>query len=174
MLLAVAFAGTACASPAASPSPSASPAASVAPGPSGSPSATTAPSASPSGSAAVLPKGALVVIDWRGGECRTGTCGTSVTITTSGQVSRDGGASVGVPQPQLAALVDAIRATDFGIVLARPFTGSCPTFVDGLEAVYTIATPAGPVEIASCTVEVDPNAPLFAAITRIGDLAPTP
>ncbi len=131
------------------------------------------PSATPSGSASVLPEGALVVIDWRGGECRTGICGTSVTITVSGQVSRDGGPGAGVPQPLLAALVDAIRATDFGIVLSRPFTGSCPTFVDGLEAVYTIATPTGTVEIASCTVEVDPVAPLFAAITRVADLAPT-
>jgi len=135
-----------------------------------------------SGSAPLLPGAstapvgaALVAVESTGGECRSGLCSSVVTITTSGQVSRDGGPAVAVPQPMLAALVEAIRATDVAIVLARPFTGECPVNYDGQKQIYAIATPNdGSVVIDSCEVEVDPAAPLFAAIERIAALAPYP
>lgn len=116
---------------------------------------------------------ALVIVEYRGGHCREGECRSAVTISPSGTVQRDLGPVVSVPQPLLATLVDAIRSTDFAAVLARPFTGECPTAYDGQELVYTIATPSdGQVAMASCEVEVDPAAPLFAAIERIVELAP--
>lgn len=134
--------------------------------------ATAAPpaaTAAPSGAAEI----ALVSVEYRGGHCRVGECRSVVTISPTGTVQRDLGPKGSIPQPLLAALVDAIRATDFAAVLARPFTGECPTAFDGQELVYTIATPSnGQVVIASCTIEVDPGAPLFAAIERIVEIAP--
>lgn len=118
---------------------------------------------------------ALVTVEYRGGHCRQGECRSVVTILADGTVRRDDGPLVAVPSQTLAALVDAIRGTDFPALLARPFTGECPVNYDGQEAVYTIETPRdGRVVIASCTVEVDPTAPLFATIERIVELAPYP
>lgn len=151
-----------CSSPAASPAGTA--------GPSGEVPSGAAPSgAAPSGGGEI----ALVSVEYRGGHCRVGECRSVVTISPTGTVQRDLGPKGSIPQPLLAALVDAIRATDFAAVLARPFTGECPTAFDGQELVYTIATPSnGQVVIASCTIEVDPGSPLFAAIERIVEIAP--
>lgn len=177
VLLSVVVAVVVAACGAATAMPSSTPVASDPPGSSASPPpASPAPAATPSSTpAASLPAGdVLVHVLLRGGHCRTGECRSEVTITAWGSVQRDDGSAVVVPQVLLIALVDAIRATDFDAILARPFTGECPTAYDGQEAVFTIATPDGPVEIASCSVEVNPNAPLFLALDRIAELAPYP
>lgn len=140
---------------------------------SGSPALSPAPSSPLSPAPSTGGEIALVSVEYRGGDCREGECKSVVTIAPNGTVKRDLGQTASVPQPLLAALVDAIRATNFPAVLSRPFTGECPTAFDGQELVYTIATPSdGQVAIASCEVEVDPAAPLFAAIERIVELAP--
>jgi hypothetical protein len=183
LALLVAITVSACGGAIGSPAPSVAPS-----GPAGSPGSTApatpgapatpdpSPASSPIGSPSVPPLAGdtLVHVLLRGGHCRTGECRSEVTISAWGTVQRDDGPAVLVPGPALAALVDAIRATDFDAILARPFTGECPTAYDGQEAVFTIATPEGPVEIASCSVEVNPNAPLFVALDRIVQLAPYP
>ena len=63
----------------------------------------------------------------------------------------------------------AIGITDFEAIRSQPFLGMCPTAFDGQELVYTVATAHGPERIASCDVEVDQQAPLFAAIHSILD-----
>lgn len=167
------------ASPSGSAGPSAPPSASAqpsagSPGPgSPDPSASASPTAVPT-SGANLPDGVLMEVELRGGECPEGPCGSLVTLTSAGQISRDGGTAATVPQPLLSSLVDVIRGTDFAVVLSRPFTGECPTAVDGQETIYRIASPGGVVEIASCTVAVNPEAPLFSAISRVVRLAPAP
>ncbi len=69
----------------------------------------------------------------------------------------------------------AIGITDFEAIRSQPFLGTCPTAFDGQELVYTVETAHGPERIASCDVEVDPQAPLFTAIHSIlGDSVPMP
>jgi hypothetical protein len=80
-----------------------------------------------------------------------------------------------VTAESIDVLQTAIDITDFEAIRSRPFLGTCPTAFDGQELVYTIATPHGPERIASCDVEVDPQAPLFVAIHAIlGASVPAP
>ena len=83
---------------------------------------------------------------------------------------------MGVVSPDLmAALDDAIRATDFAEIFSRPFTGECPTAYDGQELVFEFATPQGVQRIASCSVQVDYESPLFAAVAAaVGDYVTLP
>lgn len=112
--------------------------------------------------------GPIVTITTRGGECPDGAC-ESITI-----VERDGRlhmtkpeiAELGtIPSAALTALDAAVRSTDFGAIRARPFTGECPTAFDGQEAIYEFAAPSGIERLESCQSEIDPNHPLFAALT---------
>lgn len=81
---------------------------------------------------------------------------------------------LGFVSPELmAALEVAIQATDFAEVVSHPFTGECPTAYDGQELVFEFATPDGVQSIASCTVEVDYQSPLFTAVTAaLGEFVP--
>jgi hypothetical protein len=64
----------------------------------------------------------------------------------------------------MAPLDDAIRTTDFAELVSHPFGGECPTAYDGQELVFEFASPDGVQRIASCTVEVDYDSPLFTAV----------
>jgi hypothetical protein len=81
---------------------------------------------------------------------------------------------LGVATPDLmAALEGAIRTTDFAEVVSHPFTGECPTAFDGQEVVFEFATPQGVQRIASCTVAVDYDSPLFMAVAAaVGEFVP--
>jgi hypothetical protein len=80
-----------------------------------------------------------------------------------------------VTAESIDVLHTAIDSTDFEAIRSRPFLGTCPTAFDGQELVYTIATPHGAERIASCDVEVDPQAPLFVAVHAIlGASMPAP
>jgi hypothetical protein len=122
--------------------------------------------------------GPLVTVELRGGECANGPCDTTVTLDRDGHVHsaakppNDLGT---VSIDQLAALTTAIRITDFAEVKSHPFTGDCPTAVDGQEIVYEISTEAGPQRIASCEVDIDVGAPLFVAVANaLGSYIPLP
>ena len=124
---------------------------------------------SPADIASLLPSaGPLVTVSTRGGECPDGPCGTTVTLHRDGTVHEatlPPDEAVGtVPAPQVAAIEAAIRATDFATLRSRPFTGECPTAFDGQEIVFEFATSAGIERIATCEVEVDLGAPVFAAV----------
>jgi hypothetical protein len=80
-----------------------------------------------------------------------------------------------VPPAHLAALDNAIRATDFAALKGHPFTGDCPTAVDGQEVLFEFGAPRGVQRIASCEVEIDWGQPLFVATsTALGPFVPLP
>ena len=81
-----------------------------------------------------------------------------------GRVRADGaldGTETTIPPERVARIAETIAATDWGAVMAKPFEGECPTAFDGAELTWTIQTPAGPVEIADCTIAVDYDADPF-------------
>jgi hypothetical protein len=120
----------------------------------------TVPSALPA------PAGPLVAVETRGGECPRGACGQTIVVERDGRVHAIDPEPVDlglVPPEALAAVVTEIDQADFEALASTPFTGECPTAFDGQETIFTFATAAGPVRLASCEVVVDLQAPLFVA-----------
>jgi hypothetical protein len=135
-------------------------------GPSSVAAATPVATASPAPSVASLPV-ALVTIETRGGHCRTGPCGRIVKIEGDGTIHEvmPTDRVVGqIPKPLLDALWTEIEQANYPLIQSRPFSGECPTAYDGQETVYTFHVPSGDEEIASCTVALDENHPLFLAV----------
>ena len=124
------------------------------------------------------PAGPLVTVEATGGMCRTGTCRSVVAIEADGRVHQVEPEAIEISQvttESIDVLRTAIDVTDFEAIRSRPFRGTCPTAFDGQELVYTIATAHGSERIASCDVEVDPQAPLFVAVHAIlGTSVPAP
>lgn len=112
--------------------------------------------------------GPLVTITVRGGECPEGPCGSTTVVERDGRVHQTApvaaemGALAGV---QLTGLETAVKTTDFDVIRARPFTGECPINFDGQETIYEFGAPGGTERIATCETDVDPNHPLFRAVT---------
>lgn len=114
--------------------------------------------------------GPLVTVTVRGGDCPEGPCGSTTVIGRDGRVHRT--APVGVEMGVVAddvftALETAVKTTDFDVIRARPFTGECPVNFDGQETIYEFGAPAGTQRIATCETDVDPNHPLFRAVTAV-------
>lgn len=133
--------------------------------PSPSPSASSPAAASPS---AATPSGPLVTIETRGGECPEGACGSTVVIERDGRVHALEPAEIDVgtvPPAILEGLNVEIDQADFEALAGVPFTGECPVNVDGQEIIYTFTTASGEQRLASCEVVVDPEHPLFVAIS---------
>ena len=125
---------------------------------------------SPAAVASLLPAaaGPLVTVTTRGGECPDGACGSTLAIERDGRLRQTAPEAVvlgQVPPEKLAALDGMIRATDFAVVRARSFTGECPVNFDGQEVTYEFGAPTGVERIASCETEIDPEQPVFAAVT---------
>jgi hypothetical protein len=113
------------------------------------------------------PTGPLVILETRGGDCPTGTCGGTVVIERDGWVRDMAPRALErgrIPEDRRRALEEAIRTTDFAALQAKPFDGECPVNFDGQEQIYTFGTAAGPVTLASCEVDIDPAHPLFVAV----------
>ncbi|MEX2184515.1 MAG: hypothetical protein WEC14_08705 [Chloroflexota bacterium] len=125
---------------------------------------------SPGVVASLVPGGAgpLVTITTRGGECPEGTCGSTTVIERDGTVhiTQPNEFKVGtVPADVLAALDAAIRVTDFAGLRSVPFVGECPVNFDGQEEIFEFAAPGGVQRIASCESAIDPDHPVFAAVS---------
>ena len=122
--------------------------------------------------------GPLVTVEATGGHCREGTCRSVVPIEADGRVHQTEPAEMEIHQvtgESIDLLRAAIGTTDFEAIRSQPFLGTCPTAFDGQELVYTVATANGSERIASCDVQVDPQAPLFTAIHAIlGASLPAP
>ena len=69
-----------------------------------------------------------------------------------------------VPPEVIEALRTEVEQADYVSIRGRPFTGECPTAVDGQETVYTFHVTTGDREIASCEVAINPTDPLFVAV----------
>ena len=119
--------------------------------------------------ASIVPAaGPLVTITTRGGECPEGACESETSVERDGRLhmTKPEIAALGtIPAAPLSALDAAIRTTDFADIRARPFTGECPVNFDGQEAIYEFATPSGVERLESCQTELDPDHPLFKALT---------
>jgi hypothetical protein len=112
--------------------------------------------------------GPLVSVTVRGGECPEGPCGSTTVIERDGRVHQTAPvvAEMGALTGDLfTTLETAVRTTDFDVVRARPFTGECPVNFDGQETIYEFGAPGGTQRIATCETDVDPNHPLFKAVT---------
>jgi len=112
--------------------------------------------------------GPLVTVSTRGGECMAGECGSEIVIERDGRIHavkpvvKEFG---NVPTAALAAIDAAVRTTDFAQLKSKPFTGECPVNFDGQETIYEFGAPGGTQRIATCETDVDPNHPLFRAVT---------
>lgn len=115
-----------------------------------------------------VPAGPLVKVTTRGGECVNGPCGSIIEIARDGTVTEvlPGSKDLGiVPGNVMVALDAAITAADFDAMRARPFTGECPMAFDGQEVTYEFDAPGGTQRVASCETDIDPDSPVFAAVT---------
>jgi len=118
--------------------------------------------------------GPLVTVTVRGGDCPEGACGGTTVIERDGRVHQTEPAAVELgelPDNVLAALDSAVKTTDFDVIRARPFSGECPVAFDGQEFIYEFGAPGGTERIATCETEVDPNHPLFVAVSAALDAA---
>jgi len=112
--------------------------------------------------------GPLATVTVRGGECPEGACGGTTVIERDGRAhqTEPAAAELGkLPDDILVALDRTVRTTDFAVVRSRPFTGECPVAFDGQEFIYEFGAPGGVERIATCETEIDPNHPLFAAMS---------
>ncbi|MFA6030078.1 MAG: hypothetical protein WC969_09510 [Elusimicrobiota bacterium] len=107
----------------------------------------------------------LVKVTDRGGLCPRGECSSEVVIGRDGRwVWKDGRSALRegrLSARELSSLKAAVRKTDFEAVMARRFSGTCPTAFDGQERTYAFNAPQGAVAIPSCTYDVDPALPVF-------------
>src|SRR4029077_4347505 len=135
---------------------------------------------SPSAIASLFPDAnrPLATVTTRGGLCADGPCGDSVSVDRDGNVrsaAKPPNALGTVPPDQLRALAAAIATTDFEAIRAHPFTGGCPTAVDGQEFVFEFGTPSGPERLATCESDIDFGQPLFVALsTALGPFIAVP
>lgn len=126
---------------------------------------------SPDAVASLLPvaSGPLLTVTTRGGECVNGPCGSTIVIERDGRIHQAAPAEVDlgtVPPSALSALDTVVRTTTFDAIRVRQFTGECPTAFDGQEVIYEFGAPGGVERVASCETGIDPNHPLFAAVSR--------
>ena len=110
---------------------------------------------------------AVVSIETRGGECPNGGCNRLINIEGDGtlhEVIPKDDVLGKVPEPLLDALRIEVEQANYPLLQSKPFTGECPTAVDGQETVYTFHVTTGDEQLASCKVAIDPNHPLFQAL----------
>ena len=111
--------------------------------------------------------GPLLTVEMRGGMCPAAACDSSVILDRDGRVhsaAKPPNDLGRVDSDALASLTAAIQATDWAALRSRPFTGECPTALDGQELVFEFGVGTGTQRIASCEVDIDWGHPLFVAV----------
>ncbi|HYI23270.1 MAG TPA: hypothetical protein VEX62_11590 [Candidatus Limnocylindrales bacterium] len=91
-------------------------------------------------------EGALMAVQSRGGMCIEGSCESTVYVERDGLVhmAAEPPNELGiVPAEAMAELERQIAQADFAELRSHPFTGMCPTAVDGQELVFEFATASG-------------------------------
>ena len=132
-----------------------------------SPISTPTPTIPPARSQEPFP---LLTVETVGGECVDGACHRLINLEADGTlrevipVTRIVGS---VPRELLDALQVEMDQADFRRIRREPFTGTCPTAVDGQETIFTFHVPTGDQEIRSCKVAIDENHPLFRAVAAV-------
>lgn len=137
-------------------------------------SASANPSPPSTGKPKIGATGTILTIRTNGGLCRSGTCWSEKQIRADGTdhaADGTGAQKNGTLDPaQVAELTQLIAVANFDEIRAQPFTGTCPIAYDGQELIYTFQTLSGPQTIASCTVGIDKNSPLFKHIAMLIDV----
>ena len=106
-------------------------------------------------------------VEYRGGECPSGFCDRLLNIEADGRIHEviPNDRVLGTAPPEVIdALRTEVEQADYQRIRSVPFTGECPTAVDGQETIYTFHVTTGDREIASCEVAIDPADPLFVAV----------
>ena len=109
----------------------------------------------------------LMSIERIGGECAGGSCDRLVNLDADGRlhevIPKD--RTVGmVPKEVLEALEIEMAQANYNLLQSTPFTGTCPTAVDGQKVIYTFHVPTGDEAFDSCKVAIDEKHPLFRAV----------
>lgn len=135
--------------------------------------ATGTPTTGPSASEPAFP---LMSVEIVGGECASGPCDRLINVDADGRlhevIPKD--RTVGQVAPEMIeALQVEMGKANIQQIRSVPFTGTCPTAVDGQEFIYTFHLVSGDREIRSCKVAIDPKHPLFQAVSDVlADLQP--
>jgi hypothetical protein len=112
----------------------------------------------------------LLSIETKGGECPSGLCTRLVNVEGDGRLHEV------IPKDQVIGrappdLVDALQVeierANYRLILSQPFTGTCPTAYDGQQLVYTFHVSTGDRTVDTCKVAIDPNHPLFVAVSAV-------
>ena len=112
----------------------------------------------------------LLSIETKGGECPSGLCTRLVNVEGDGRLHEV------IPKDQVIgrappALVDALQVeierANYRLILSQPFTGTCPTAYDGQQLIYTFHVSTGDRTVDTCKVAIDPNHPLFVAVSAV-------
>jgi hypothetical protein len=134
------------------------------------------PTPAPTPDQAADPHEVILAVETRGGRCVGGPCDNAVLVDRDGTVhlaAKPPNQLGVVPADKMAVLENAILGTDFAEVFSHPFTGTCPIAYDGVEIVFEFATPDAIQQVAGCTVDIDYDSPLFAAVTdAVGEFVP--
>jgi hypothetical protein len=132
-----------------------------------SPTATPTPTIPPPKSQEPFP---LLSVETVGGECAEGACHRLINLEADGtlrEVIPQTRVVGTVPKELLDALQVEMDQANFPLIESKPFTGECPTAVDGQELIYTFHLASGDEEIRSCKVAIDPKHPLFRAVAAV-------
>jgi hypothetical protein len=112
----------------------------------------------------------LLSIETKGGECPSGLCTRLVNVEGDGRLHEV------IPKDQVIgqappALVDALQVeierANYRMILSQPHTGTCPTAYDGQQLIYTFHVSTGDRTVDTCKVAIDPNHPLFVAVSAV-------
>jgi hypothetical protein len=110
------------------------------------------------------PESVLVTVELSGGECPQGPCGMRYELRRNGTVNATGQPPWSLGADTVGRIAAAIDAASWDAILARPFTGECPTAYDGQELTYTFDTLRGAVVVKSCSVQIDPGQEPFRSV----------
>lgn len=132
---------------------------------SGSPAAPASPAPLPSQVGVSTSAQLLMRINAAGGLCVYGECDDVLDVMDDGSFTETANSetlgSGKLPQTDVDDLRGVIQKADFKQIESMPFTGTCPTAMDGRSLVYTFAAPGGPQTISDCKVAIDYSTPLF-------------
>ena len=96
----------------------------------------------------------MVTVDVTGGECANGPCGAQYVIRGDGSIEGPEGSPASIPGEQAAAIAALAASTDWDAVRAVPFTGECPTNVDGQKHIYSFPADTGDLVFDSCEFDL--------------------
>lgn len=120
----------------------------------------------------------IVKIIVTGGLCRYGECYSETRITQDGIIeklepSKGNNKKMIAKQSwlinteDLKKLTGLINTTDYELIKANKFVGTCPTAYDGSEYTYVFETNQQSEVISTCKYAIDHNEPIFLLLSTL-------